>query len=138
MQGITHMILFDDNSTDNGIQEIQPWIKSGYVQVVRNYIEPHKELQYNITKDFTFRHLITDRACKQYAIDHQINYFFSVDIDEYLMSYWKGLTLVDAFERAVFDTGRAIFMATKYNYPSTPHILEPIGNSYSLTHDVFI
>ena len=47
--------------------------------------------------------------CKQWGQANGFSYFFSVDIDEYLMPIESGITLMDAFHDHVTNSGRSIF-----------------------------
>ncbi len=37
MHGFDHIIFFNDNSVDNSISELKPWIDSGFVSIVGNW-----------------------------------------------------------------------------------------------------
>jgi hypothetical protein len=39
MHGIDHILLFDHGSSDSSHQELQPWVKSGYVTILTNISE---------------------------------------------------------------------------------------------------
>ena len=33
VQGVEYLIFYDDNSTDNSLEELQPWVAAGYVTI---------------------------------------------------------------------------------------------------------
>jgi hypothetical protein len=37
VQGVDHVIIYDDNSTDAGLKEIAPWEKAGYASIRTNW-----------------------------------------------------------------------------------------------------
>ena len=47
MHGFSHIILFDDGSTDNSFQEVNPWINSGFVSIrLRSTLHFHAYILY--------------------------------------------------------------------------------------------
>ncbi len=59
--------------------------------------------------------------CKEWGQANGYSYFFSVDIDEYLMPVDKGVTLMDAFHSYVSSTGRSILRMPKLNFQVKTH-----------------
>ena len=129
-QGIDHVYMFDDSSTDNSLQELEPWVKAGYVSVHNANSVAEGGLASHAGKNpFTQameRKSVLERECKLWGIENGFSYFFSIDLDEYITPTQAGITAVDSFDKFVKETGRPILMMVKYNFQSTPHILEPV------------
>ena len=51
----------------------------------------------------------------------------SLDLDEYLVPERDGVAAVDELARFVNATGRPSYCMSKLNFPSTPHLLEPVN-----------
>jgi len=133
MHGIDHVLLFDHGTTDRSFEELKPWLASGFVTILSNITEMIEDMPYrlSIKKKGEFEYLMQGKAhlekhCKEWGQANGYSYFFSVDIDEYLMPVDKGVTLMDAFHDYVTSTGRSILDIPKLNFQSTPHTLEPV------------
>jgi hypothetical protein len=131
MHGFDHIILYNDSSVDNSSEEIKPWIKSGFVNVVSEW--SHKSL--NISPAFTktaFKESMTiksllERECKLFAIRNGYDYFISLDIDEYIVPKNPLSTIVDELDKWFHQTDRKMYCIDKLNYQQTPHSLEPVN-----------
>jgi len=129
IMGFDHVMLFDDGSTDNGLNEIKPWIESGFVSVHQNWSIPAMKLRGPFLKS-AFKKAMAVKAtlettCKLKAIEWGYDIMVSLDLDEYVIPQKPGITFVDAFEEWMNTTGRPSYCIPKYNFQSTPHILEP-------------
>lgn len=130
MHGFDHFFIFDDGSTDNGLAEVQPWVDAGMVTVRTNFSAD----SLNVSGPFrrsAFKRAMSIKAlleaeCKHQAIAWGYDFYISLDLDEYLIPLKAGETIVDELERWRRDTNRFIYCIGKLNFPSTPHILEPI------------
>lgn len=124
-------MMFDDNSTDNGLEELKPWIETGFVSVRRDWT--HESLNANsalleddhFNRSIAYKNLL-ESDCKKAAISWDYDIFVSLDIDEYLMPIKKGVTIVDALEEWFTATQRSLNLIPKLNFQSAPHLLEPV------------
>jgi hypothetical protein len=130
MHGFDHIMFFDDGSTDNGLAELKPWMDAGVVSVRNNWtmanngFKAHPGAQPYMVAMVT--KMLMERDCKRWGIENGYHYFLSADLDEYVIPVTPGVTIVDAFEKFAAKTNRVIFLLTKLNFPSTPHLLEPV------------
>ena len=126
MHGFNKIIFYDHGSTDNFIDELKPWLSTGLVEIRYNWTLPEFKGK---TSDF-FRTIGIKKSaesdCKRTAMKNGYDYFFSLDIDEYLIPDAEGVTIVDEMERFYNNSGRFIDCVTKLNFQSSPHILEPV------------
>jgi len=126
MHGFTRINLYDHGSTDNYRAELKPWLDSGVVRIYTNWTENegHRKRQ----GFFQTIHLKrrAEAHCKRQAIADGYDYFFSIDIDEYLIPREPDLTLIDAFDKYVNKTSRYAVCSEKFNFQVSPHILEPV------------
>jgi hypothetical protein len=130
MMGFDHIMLFDDGSTDQSMQELQPWIDIGFVSVKSNWSFDSLGVAPAL-RQWHFRAAMAAKAlmetqCKLQAMEWGYHYFVSLDIDEYLFPYEPGVSLVDEIHRVIGATGRNSYCFNKYAYTATPHILEPL------------
>eukprot|EP01039_Chlorochromonas_danica_P000624 gene624-679_t len=130
MHGIDHFFIFDDGSIDNGITELQPWIEKGIVTVRSNWTVDSLNVSWAFRRN-DFKRAMTIKAlleseCKHQAIAWGYDFYISLDIDEYLIPTEPSVTIADELVRWVNYTGRYIYCIDKNNFPSTPHLLEPI------------
>lgn len=128
MMGIDHFYMFDDGSIDEGLLELQPWIDINLVTLVTNWSVADLQLRNfssSFNKDMAMKALL-ETMCKRIAINWGFKYYFSLDLDEYLIPKEEGVSVVDAFDRWVKNTGRQVYSIPKYNFQSTPHLLEPV------------
>ena len=131
MHGFSHVMLFDDGSVDNGLAELQPWINSGFVSVKSNWTAETLKVHPVMLKD-AFRTAMASKAlleteCKLQAIKWGYDFQVSLDLDEYLIPEREGVTAVDELVLWMNTTGRPSYCMNKLNFPSTPHLLEPIN-----------
>ena len=130
IHGIDHIRLYDDDSSDHSIKELKPWIESGFVTIRSNWTWEINGFQWDrrASKYYIamYDKAVKERECKLWGIQNNFNYFFSVDIDEYMVVAKPGVSIVDSFENFISQTGRVTYMMSKYNFQSTPHLLEPI------------
>jgi len=128
MQGFTHVIFYDNNSTSS-FAELDPWIKDGFVTVKRNWWLHDTKITYtkkNKYNDMMRIKMLAEVDCKQTAVSMGIEIFVSVDMDEYVMPSRSDVTLIDDLEAWFNSTTRGIAVLSKYQFPPTPHILEPV------------
>lgn len=131
MHGFDHIIFFNDHSVDNSVVELKPWIEKGFVSIVTNWTSD----ELNINPAFTrneFKKAMTTKAlleteCKLRALSWGYEFFISLDIDEYLVPKVTGQTIVDTLVMWHNYTGRGIYCIDKYNFQSSPHLLEPVN-----------
>ena len=90
IQGFNKVIFYDNNSTSS-FTELTPWVKSGFVEIRREWwIDDrgdalHVPLQKghkNKYHDMMRIKMLAEVDCKQAAIDAGIEVFISVDMDE--------------------------------------------------------
>lgn len=131
MHGFDHIMIFNDESQDGGLRELEPWIQNGFVSVHENWTTD----SLNVNPDFLrndFKKAMTTKAllesnCKATALSWGYDFYVSLDIDEYLIPRESGITIVDALVKWANSTQRSVYCIAKNNYASTPHILEPIN-----------
>lgn len=133
MHGIDHVLLFNHGSSDKSLQEVQPWVDEGFATVLSNVTEMIETMPYReaIKRKGEFEYLMQGKAhleklCRKWGQANGFSYFFSVDIDEYLMPMEAGITVVDAMHEYTESTGRSIVDVSKLNFQSSPHSLEPV------------
>jgi hypothetical protein len=151
MQGFDHIIYFDNNSTTN-FDELNPWVKDGFVTIRRNwYVITHYFIlsinwvsilrwltdsvpafipKHNNKDKFNFMmrvKMMAEVECKAFAASNGYEIFVSLDMDEYLMPSSSGNTVMDELEEWFNKTTRGVMMIPKFQFPPTPHILEPIN-----------
>jgi hypothetical protein len=138
LHGFDHVMLFDDGSVDNYREEIAPWLASGFVSLRGNWTMDSIEIHPGFTKNEFKRTMTTkallERACKKQAQEWGYKYFASLDIDEYIIvadtpeSPDYPLSIVDALDRYYTGSaGKGSLCIDKYNFASTPHLLEPVN-----------
>lgn len=130
IHGFDHVLLFDDGSIDNSLIEVQPWIDSGFVSVVANFTAEslnvsHAFLRNEFKKAMAIK-AVLETQCKLFAISRGYDYHISLDLDEYVIPEREGETIMDALVRWTNETGRGVYCMEKFNFQSTPHILEPV------------
>lgn len=131
MHGFDHIMVFNDESIDNGLDELKPWIESGFVSVHSNWTTTslnvsEKFMRNEFKKAMTVKALL-ESNCKQMAIQWGYDFYISLDIDEYFIPRSEGVTIVDALVQWANSTQRSVFCANKNNFQSAPHILEPVN-----------
>ena len=128
--GFSHVMFLDDGSTDNFMEELQPWIKTGFVSVKSNTTITDMrgtKMKTPFMKNMAKKAILEGMCIKQ-AIKWDYDYFVSLDLDEYVVpdNQQHGLTFVDALDSWEKKSGRKMFCMMKYNFASTPHIAEPV------------
>ena len=99
MHGFDHVFLYNDNSIDKGLTELQPWIDSGFVTVRSNFTALNLNLRHDFSKN-AFKLAMTTKAlletdCKLEALKMGYDYQMSLDLDEWVMPRLPGVTIVD-------------------------------------------
>ena len=131
IHGFDHFIIFDDGSVDRGLDELKPWIDRGIVSVRKNWTESSLNInpafvRNDFKKAMTIKALL-ETECKLSAIKWNYDFYVSLDIDEYLIPKTSGETIVDTLALWANQTQRSFYCIEKFNYQSSPHILEPVN-----------
>jgi hypothetical protein len=129
LQGFDHVIFFDNNSTSS-LAEIQPWVKTGFVEVVPDGWAAEDWLfknEKNKFWDMMYIKYKSEVICKQRAIAMGIDVFVSVDIDEYIVPLHHDLTVMDELADWFTSTKRGVGILGKFQYNALPHFQEPIN-----------
>jgi len=134
VQGFDHVIFYDNNSTSS-FAELAPWVKSGFVQIRREWwisasnevrhVPLHKGHKHKY-HDMMRMKMLAEQDCKTTALEMGISIFVSLDMDEYLMPSTNTMTVLDELDEWFKTTTRGILLLTKLQFPPTPHTLEPI------------
>ena len=133
MQGFDHVIFYDNNSTMS-FKELDPWIKTGFVEIKREWWadDPGTHLMLkskDIKKKFNDMmrlKMLAEVDCKRVAVEMGIDIFVSVDMDEYLAPSRNDITVMDELAEWFKSTTRGVCVISKLQFPPTPHILEPV------------
>ncbi len=131
IHGIDHILFFDHNSADQSqFIELKPWIDNGFVSIISSFSTQTlggvtSPLPTSFDEIMRLK-ILTEVYCKQYGVNMGFEYFFSVDVDEYIIPLAPKTTLVDAFERLHKTIGVNYIKINKFNYVATPHLLEPV------------
>ena len=100
MHGFDHIVFFDDSSIDDGLVELQPWIESGFVTVRSNFsvdtVNLRSSLRNKAFKTSMGLKALLETQCKLEAIKLGYDYYFSLDLDEFVVPKLPGVTIVDA------------------------------------------
>ncbi len=134
IQGFNKVIFYDNNSTSSFL-ELAPWVKTGFVEIRREWwigvdntvkhVPVHKGHKYKY-HDMMRIKLLAEQDCKRSAIELGMEIFVSLDMDEYLLPSTNTMTVMDELDSWFKTTTRGIAILPKYQFPATPHILEPI------------
>ena len=138
LHGLDHIRLYDDGSSDNSLAEIYPWIQAEYVSVVSNTTRLLEERLVGSNSGKWQRMLrktglrntiqrVSESDCKLYALQNEYDFYFNLDIDEYMLPYKRGITLLDTISELAVSTHASIYPIKRYNFASTPHLLEPVN-----------
>ena len=131
MHGFDHIILYNDASVDNSLEEVKPWIKSGFVTIRSNWSTESLNIDRHFRKDAFKRAMATkallETDCKLQAIKWGYRYFMSLDIDEYVVPSKPGTTVVDALHDWFTTHSKSQYCANKLNFQQSPHTLEPVN-----------
>eukprot|EP01039_Chlorochromonas_danica_P000008 gene9-9_t len=129
LQGFDHVIVFDNNSTTS-LDELTPWIQSGYVEIVRDWWKHEWRLFRNKKNKFTDMmrvKLLSEMQCKRRAVDMGYEVFVSLDLDEYLFPSSNKSTVMDELSTWFNQTTRGSLQFSKLQFNPVPHFLEPIN-----------
>jgi hypothetical protein len=124
-------MIFNDQSVDNSLAELEPWLKSGFVTVESNWTTDSLRMNPAFMKN-DFKKAMTTKAllesnCKLQALAWGYDFYVSLDIDEYLIPLAPAVTIVDTLVLWTNTTKRSVYCIPKNNFQSSPHILEPIN-----------
>lgn len=130
IHGFDHIMFFDDGTIDDSLVELKPWIDSGFVSIRSNFTVDTHNVSWahrkNSFKSAMALKALLERECKLKAIEWGYDIFISLDIDEYFVPY-NYETAMDALMSFIEGTGRSQYCIEKMNFPSTPHLLEPVN-----------
>ena len=139
LQGFEHIIFYDNNSSQN-LDELDPWIKIGFVTVKNattvwnkfQYREIGKRSQASFDllygkKSLDMLNAVIGIDCKLQGINEGYSIYLGVDVDEYTISRNSEGTLFDDLINWFNYTTNRIAFLHRFNFPSTPHILEPVN-----------
>ena len=127
VQGVDHLIFYDDNSTDNGLSELAPWVNAGFVSINRaGEWDGYRGASAQTWGQQMAQKKMMERDCKLTLHKWGYDYHISVDLDEYELPFQENITLVDEIHRMFqkYPT-RGTFNVNKLQFNSQPHILEP-------------
>ena len=130
MHGFSHIMIFDDGSSDNFMAEIKPWIDRGFVSVRSNFTFDSLNCREfpamtKYQKKISIKTAV-EVECKLQALQWGYELFFSVDLDEYIIPAFKDRTIIDTVMEISKTSACKMFCYNKLNFPSTPHITEPV------------
>lgn len=140
VQGFDHFIFYDNNSsTSQSLRELDPWIANGTVTVknagsIKKFFHVKEVIKrkgaYALMrghKSLDLLNAVTGIDCKLYGVNNGYSIYLGVDIDEYVMPKSSDKTLFDELFHWFRVTKNRITFLNKYNFPSVPHILEPVN-----------
>lgn len=130
MMGFDRVIFYDNNST-SPFTELDPWIKSGFAEVRRNWWVNDTRLSTGKRKAKKFDYMmgmkmLAEVDCKRTAVEMGFEIFISLDMDEYVFPSRNDITLIDELVWWFNTTTRGFVLLEKLQFPPTPHLLEPI------------
>ena len=128
VHGFSHVTFFDDGSTDHFMEELAPWIKTGFGTVRHNETVHNMRgtrMKNPFMKAMSHKAVLETRCMKD-AIALGYDYYLSVDLDEYVVPAEPDITFVDMIQKWSDKSGRRMFCMMKANFASTPHIAEPV------------
>lgn len=120
LMGFDHIMFFDDRSTDQTLQELQPWIDIGYVSIRSNWSLENIGLSPNYAKNHFSAMMaaksLLETECKLQAIDWGYHYFMSLDLDEYMFPlHHSSMTVIDELHELFLNhTQRNSYCLNKY------------------------
>ncbi len=135
MQGFDHIIFYDVNSTTS-LSELDPWLKSGFAEIRREWwneadilLELYETNIANISQFVAVTKIkeMSERQCKQQALDWGYELFVSIDLDEYLVPSSHTQTVMDELVSWFNQTTRGFVMLDKYQFTPSPHYVEPVN-----------
>jgi hypothetical protein len=131
LHGFDKVIFFDNNSTTS-MAEIEPWLKSGFAEIVPDgwanaeapwlFKNPKKKFY-----DMMHVKYKSEVLCKEKAIALGYDIFLSVDTDEYVIPNNPNVTLMDDLKEWFETTTRGVMIMNKFQYNAAPHFMEPIN-----------
>ncbi len=131
LHGFNKVIFFDNNSTTS-MTEIEPWLKSGFAEIVPDgwaladnpwlFTNPKKKFY-----DMMHVKYKSEVICKEKAIAMGYDIFLSVDTDEYVIPNNPNITLMDDLTDWFTTTSRGVMIMNKFQYNAAPHFMEPIN-----------
>jgi hypothetical protein len=131
IHGFDHIKFYDHGSKESYEEELGPWIKSGFVTIERNFSSSDYSNKGNKKEKKFMANMVMkvmqELHCKAWASEQGFNYFVSVDLDEYIVPQRPGITAVDELEHFFVTSKRSYLQISKYNFVSSPHILEPVN-----------
>lgn len=129
VQGVDHVIFYDDNSTDNGLSELKPFIEAGYATVKHaGTWEGYRGSTAVTWGQQMAQKKMMERDCKMTLYQWGFDYHISVDLDEYEYPFKENVTLVDEIHRLFTSyPTRGVFNVNKFQFNAQPHILEPFN-----------
>ena len=128
VHGFSHVMFFDDGSTDDFMKELKPWIESGFVSVKHNVSIASMRgtrMKTPFMKAMA-KKAIYESVCMQQANKWGYDYYLSLDLDEYVLPHEQHLSFVDMIDLWQTKSKRKMFCMMKYNFASVPHIAEPV------------
>lgn len=129
MQGFDK-IVFYDNQSNSTIDELLPWIKTGFVEIVRDWWPKNERLLQNPNRRFRDMMRIKylgEAQCKQRAIKEGYDVFLSLDLDEYVFPSFDTWTVMDELHDWFNTTTRGVMLVPKLQFNPVPHFLEPVN-----------
>jgi hypothetical protein len=116
MQGFDHIIFYDNNST-SPMDELKPWLESGFVTIRRDWW--HNKLP-NLFKrskhkffDMMAVKFLAETECKMKAVEMGYEIFVSVDLDEYILPSRNDMTVMDELAYWFNYTTRGLYSIQK-------------------------
>lgn len=99
MHGFDHITFFNDGSVDKSFVELQPWIDSGFVTIRSDFTQESFNVHVQV-RDLGFQtsmaiKALSETECKLEAIRLGYDYYFSLDLDEYVLPHVPGSTIID-------------------------------------------
>ena len=123
MQGFDHIIFYDNNSTMS-FAELDPWVKSGFVQIKRNWWANDPDTHLMVTRDVKRKFhdmmrlkMLAEVDCKRVAVEKGIDIFVSLDMDEYLAPNRNDMTVMDELAEWFRTTTRGVCIINKLQFP---------------------
>jgi glycosyltransferase involved in cell wall biosynthesis len=109
-QGVEHIYLIDNGSTDNMVQVLTPYIHEGYVSYYFRH-KPHVQI----------RHYNNIYA----HIRRETKWMIICDTDEYIYNRTRGQTIKDYIDTVNYDTTNAVQLQWKM-FGSSGYVTQPV------------
>jgi hypothetical protein len=125
MHGFNKIIIYDNNSTSS-YEELAPWISTGFITIKVEWPGGlyHAKMKYG---ERMRSQVAAQIDCRKIAVKMGFEIYLAVDIDEYYVPEDGESSVIDDLERWFETTTRGIAGIPRENFPSVPHILEPIN-----------